>query len=755
MELVNDRLPAIARELIGPLFGLAKTVLPDLNNDILMHALDAKAGRDIRSFYIDLDLAIGKSSSRLIFVPHFETSTVLFSLGEEEWRNFSRLCADLSAKLAIDPLSESRVSITQHYNEIINGNQYNLGELSKLDARIAENEGCLLRARHVLTEGEENLRKCNPTIVSLETELDKLTTAMESSTAEEALEVKKRIRSIDRKLAKMTVSLEPLEKEVNSISAVGKKLTLRRTKLAAEIVDPKYEGSICGSAIAEVISTCRNMLSSQIEVLNASLPGTEKLRTFLLRAEGIFQAGATILASDILSSSLGMRRGINLNASAGARLTVPVGRILDTGLNVLLLGEAGAGKTTSLQNYAAARLECARAGEIILFASLSRVVDSWVRDDNEIAFERGHKLERGIVSYLRQIGLAIDINQLGMVFHNGGSVLLLDAIDEVVKNYPWIISSIGDLARRYPKLQVVTTSRTSAKGLDSLNFVTLTLLPFTDSQRKQFIKSWFQSEEEQADRVLRHLSRQRELKEIVRNPLLATILCVLQENSIPLPDSEIRLYEERMRLLIGDYDIHKRVKRITSQRYFLRLASQKIAYRLHVAARREGSREEFYEWTCRALRGQLPSKACHTLVDELVDPCGILCPMTEDGRLGFGHLRYQEYLVALELLQNRSIHILEVARQGWWRGVMVMFSKLNESIEWFLKELVIGNTIQIVQDVAMAMIEARPREERLGLRSYLTENTVIDEINQLREALVSGEFGFDDEEADNAWKNFW
>lgn len=42
--------------------------------------------------------------------------------------------------------------------------------------------------------------------------------------------------------------------------------------------------------------------------------------------------------------------------------------------------------------------------------------------------------------------------------------------------------------------------------------------------------------------------------EIIRNPLLATTLCVLAKNEIELPNTEITLYDERLKLLTGYYD---------------------------------------------------------------------------------------------------------------------------------------------------------------------------------------------------------
>ncbi len=68
-------------------------------------------------------------------------------------------------------------------------------------------------------------------------------------------------------------------------------------------------------------------------------------------------------------------------------------------------------------------------------------------------------------------------------------------------------------------------------------------------------------------------------------------MCVLQENNVPLPISEVRLYQEWLNLLTGVYDVYKEVKRIKSDRQHLVLLARKIAFRLHL----KGMREENYE----------------------------------------------------------------------------------------------------------------------------------------------------------------
>ena len=62
--------------------------------------------------------------------------------------------------------------------------------------------------------------------------------------------------------------------------------------------------------------------------------------------------------------------------------------------------------------------------------------------------------------------------------------------------------------------------------------------------------------------------------------------------------------------------------------------------------------------------------------------------MTEDGKFGFGHLRYQEYLVAQELLLNRGIDLISLLADPWWRGAFVLFAQMNENVHWLIEEAV-------------------------------------------------------------------
>lgn len=760
-SLVRKNLPEVTRQLYGPTFDLARTILPNLNNDVLMHALDARTGRDLRTLYTDLDIAMGKSSSRLILLGKLDPRTIKFSLAQNEWNKTVELRRHVAKVLSVDILDGRVRHIERNFIQSKKDAADAMVALREFDVKLKELSENIELVEAKIRQENDRLRSEDPEITEIEKEISRvrLQSAQDRSgapvaadlqgkhageqginervkgytkfsslipaTAEEA-QLHRELRSLERRLNLRTRSLKPLTNELSSLRRAKDRIYRARRKLSASIKEPRFNGRLSGRLLAEALEKRRKQLLRRVDDINTSTPTTEVLRSFLEESEKLFLTGASLLQRSVLREALGLGDLAESSVGAGVRLAIPINRVFDTGMNIMVLGDAGAGKTTSLQNYAATRLECARPNEFTLFAPLARVLDCWVREKGSLEEESDRRLETGLLVYLRQLGLQMEHHQLLRVLQEGSSVILLDAIDEVVKAFPWIIASIGKMSLMFPKSQIIASSRASARGIEELPFIALTLLPFTNTQREHFLRAWFSQHAEAAENILRHLHKRRELDEIVRNPLLATILCVLEENSVPLPDNELRLYEERMRLLVGDYDIHKGVRRIRCQRYFLRQAAQKLAFRLHCAVRRDATIEEIYQWTEKSLRGQLSAKECHRVVNELIDPCNILFTMTHDGRLGFGHLRYQEYLAALELLQNRSIDILEVARQQWWRGVMVLFSQMNQSIDWFLKDMAKGRTLGMVKDLALAMISVRPRDERPALKKFVTDRVVVE-----------------------------
>lgn len=116
--------------------------------------------------------------------------------------------------------------------------------------------------------------------------------------------------------------------------------------------------------------------------------------------------------------------------------------------------------------------------------------------------------------------------------------------------------------------------------------------------------------------------------------------------------------------------------------------------------------------------------------DELIETASILEPMTYDGQLGFGHLCFQEYLVACELKENRGIEIAHQLYDGWWRGALTLFSQMTENIEFLISWLAQYGTVSDASETLESMLAVRPRSERKGIREILDGHMEVDILDE-------------------------
>jgi hypothetical protein len=198
------------------------------------------------------------------------------------------------------------------------------------------------------------------------------------------------------------------------------------------------------------------------------------------------------------------------------------------------------------------------------------------------------------------------------------------------------------------------------------------------------------------------------------------MLCVLTKNGVQLPDTEIKLYNDRLKLLTGVYDSAKRINlRLSSPSYNLEAIAQKLAFFLHTEGKLAAEKSVMIEWAKKNRNVGFNYTEIETCIKELIDPCNILVPMTDDGEYGFGHLRFQEHLAAKELLTNRNIRFLPLFDQIWWRDVLLLFAQLNADLSWLLTE--VGNNVKYnqVHTILDEMIRLRPENEQKKLKERL------------------------------------
>jgi hypothetical protein len=474
-------------------------------------------------------------------------------------------------------------------------------------------------------------------------------------------------------------------------------------------------------AIKKFILDKQQWLLEKITILNDPRTSTESVGQILSDCKHLFDFTDLLIRSKFLSSLFTYSHPDENTL----RIKLPIEKLIGTGLNIAILGEAGAGKTTCLQMQAKRLMATSGHEKYIIFMPLANVVRSLKSDsvppDTSFALNR---LLLAMTAYFRAENAPIPIGELTDAIEKGNSLVLFDGIDEVIVTAPWIIQAIKSFSERFKRSQIVCSARSGGRYIQDIPFIGIKLLPFTDEQRNSFISGWFGSATDtKVLAINNHLIENPPLSAIVRSPLLATILCVLAEHNVKLPDKEIRLYQERMKLLLGSYDLYKQAVRITTTEYALNLLARKIAFYMNTKSIREMEFNELAAISPKLCSEIEDDKSLQKALEELIHPCNILVPESSPTSFGFGHFRYQEYLSATELNQNRGIEVQQYLTSEFWRGTLTLFSQLTDDV-YFLYQYAFNRRILMECKSSLeAVFSVRQMKERDKLMKLLKQST--------------------------------
>jgi hypothetical protein len=414
-------------------------------------------------------------------------------------------------------------------------------------------------------------------------------------------------------------------------------------------------------------------------------------------------------------------------AKNNVRLGACILGLLGSGVDVLVTGNAGSGKSTTLEMFARQRYESRETTDEVIFLPLAKVAP--LKPDEAAIHPLFH--------FFDEVARLFKTSQPGVtskyvrerVEAAKRLVLVLDGIDEAAGLLTWLVGSIKFLrALKKDNLQVVASSRFHVPQLEGMGFFNIELLPFRPEQVRRFIGDFLKDDQALANEVVEHLDRHPNMLSVSQTPLMSTILCVLAKNGVVLPETKNALYKERFELLWGAYDAKKQVRRVKSSKACLEDVSKKASYFLHMRRMRSAPRAEILEYVSEALRWKYRPQVIGTAFEELERPCDVLMEDVE-GTVGFGHLSYQEYLVSDELYTSRQGEIVKYLSDPWWRGVLVFAAMKTEDIGSIIEERVtqegmVGNAAGTLR----AMIEVCQPGQKKILKELLRNQVRLDSM---------------------------
>ncbi|MEA5553463.1 HEAT repeat domain-containing protein [Anabaena cylindrica UHCC 0172] len=231
---------------------------------------------------------------------------------------------------------------------------------------------------------------------------------------------------------------------------------------------------------------------------------------------------------------------------------------------IVILGDPGSGKSTLLQflalNWAESPLDNVISQPIPLLIELRTYMRR--REDNECHdfIEFFHKCS-GSIYHLNQ-------HKLHEQLLAGNALVMFDGLDEVFDTGKRedVITDIHRFTNKYPQVRVIVTSRVigyKTQRLRDAEFHHFMLQDLDAEQIQDFINRWhelnFNNEVDKLrkkERLQGAVANSKSIKELAGNPLLLTMMAILNRNQ-ELPKDRPELYHQASRVLLHQWDVER------------------------------------------------------------------------------------------------------------------------------------------------------------------------------------------------------
>ncbi|MEO1430165.1 MAG: HEAT repeat domain-containing protein [Cyanobacteria bacterium J06633_8] len=526
--------------------------------------------------------------------------------------------------------------------------------------------------------------------------------------------------------------------------------------------------------VAEEVS--RSKLNQTLELDSDLLLDTSKRQVDLIKAQ--------------------REKALLLREQSEKRNPFPAQKFLDSnkskGQKLVLLGAPGSGKTT-LMNYLALKIAQRKSEDLGLTQNIinENTIPIFIRI-RELAQQKEIDILKYIQEYAAKNLQVTDLPN-GCFKHwleQGEVVILLDGLDEVAQENQQVkvVQHIDSFLQEFSRNRVIITSRPAGyeRGYFRVDgFPHYEIQAFDDQKIKLFISQWYDSHCEdkvEASRQTKYLEaaieRQERIKLLARNPLLLTIIVLINRVGAELPRERYRLYERAVETLLTAWDAGKELNYRLPLEYLkprdFKPLMQEIAYWIHskgstgdkeggtlidqddlieqlsrcIKKRKKRQNLEFYEAKeeAKSFLGYIQERA------GLLDVQGRNC-------YAFVHKTFQEYLAAedideryqndggfqvvLDSIRNhlhdphwREVLLLLVAKQksnNAAKAIRLILDSNSRYEKWLYRDLFFAADCLAEEPIDLQLSDDDPSQEILEQLVELESSNspvIIDEISQ-------------------------
>ncbi|MEP6517410.1 NACHT domain-containing protein [Microcoleus vaginatus] len=425
---------------------------------------------------------------------------------------------------------------------------------------------------------------------------------------------------------------------------------------------------------------------------------------------------------------------------------------------IVILGDPGSGKSTLLQylalNWARSPLNSVTSLPIPLLIELRTYIRSVESGDCKNFLEFFHQ-SPGSICHLNQ-------HQLQEQLKTGDAVVMFDGLDEIFDpgKREDVITAIHRFTNEYPRVRVIVTSRIigyKPQRLQDAGFYHFILQDLNAEQIQDFLRRWHELTFTDAvgkvrirDRMKRALAYSSTIRDLAGNPLLLTIMAILNRGQ-ELPRDRAELYNQASRVLLYQWDVERslvedsRLDPKTIHAKDKQEMLRRVAYKMQAAP--EGlagniiSAEDLEEILTAYLKNKdfdRPKERAKLIINQLRTRNFILCYLGADS-YGFVHRSFLEYFCASEVVyrfeKTRQLCLdelkTEVFGKHWddesWQEVLCLIAGLiagnftGKLIEFLIEQHGVAQKFSNLFLAAKCVNEVRDRKEIASVESQLLE----------------------------------
>ena len=418
----------------------------------------------------------------------------------------------------------------------------------------------------------------------------------------------------------------------------------------------------------------------------------------------------------------------------------PLLDLLNRVQGLVILGDPGAGKTTFLK-YLALRLALGQATEIALEQRLPVLVPL---SEYARALATGRiALQDFIEHYFQQQGNAeLQVaHLLHAALKSGRALLLFDGLDEVQqrRDRAYVINQVENFIAHHCQTgnKFVLTSRIVGykdAPLSAPNVQCCTLIDFDDADMADFVGKWSKVQEQaikgasevssseaetQKSDLLETLRANRAVHDLATNPLLLTILALMQREGIKLPDRRVQLYDKYIEVLLSSWQLARSLAGPQPDLRTLDVVENlqllgPLALWMQESSPGQGLVQRHALETklteIYAKRGEpRPQAAAAQLLTDARSAANLLIERGH-GEYGFIHLTFMEYLAAIGIAQQGQLDIqpivdtlaAHIGESNWHEVLLLTIGYLG----------IILRNEQAASEVLLALLDRKPGEAR-------------------------------------------